>query len=139
MVSKLLVSSIALITLGCAHGAGDRTTAFASQLEGDGEVRLEGWLALRGEVMLYSNKSAMQEARRYPECISGVLEERVQDDPTSWVGKKVVITGLLYNYESLEREARQVIPRRVLDGSIVSNYCFGKKVLLIRSIRLADF
>ena len=50
-------------------------------------------------------------------------------------GHRVEIIGRLVDYESLPKESEYELARKLLDGKIVINWCFGEKVLLAESIR----
>jgi hypothetical protein len=104
---------------------------------GTGGVAITGWAHVRGEVMLFASAEDMRAKSKYPECISGVFSDHYAMDLAKFEGKKVSISGSLRKYESLAYEARSVLPRKMLEGSVISNFCFGENVLLISSIREA--
>jgi len=110
---------------------------FVTQVKGAGEVDLAGWLGLRGEVMLFASREAMQSRLRYPDCISGVFKDQAERKLSHFDGKKVIISGQLFKYDSLDDEDAALLQRKVLAGSIIPNFCFGENVLLIKSIKRA--
>lgn len=111
---------------------------FVAQIKGAGEVNLTGWLRLRGEVMLFVNQEAMHSNLRYPYCISGVFPDQAERNISYFDGKKVIIYGELFKYESLDSEDASILQRKLLAGSVVPNFCFGERVILIHKIGIAS-
>ena len=110
---------------------------FATRVKGTGTVNLTGWLRLRGEVMLFVSPEAMQSKLRYPDCISGVFKDHASRKLPEFDGKKVIISGQLFKYDSLGDEDAPLLQRKVLAGSVIPNFCFGENVLLISEIKKA--
>lgn len=127
----------ATMSASCASGQALAPAPFATQLRGEGEITITGWLRLRGEVMLFSSQEALRQKRRYPECISGVFKDQATQNLSRFDGKKVTLTGQLYRFESLGEEEAPLLQRKVLAGSVIPNFCFGENVLLISAMRTA--
>jgi len=77
----------------------------------------------------------MHAKQRYPDCISGVFKDQAAQNLSRFDGRKVTISGQLFRFESLGDEEAILLKRKVLDGSVVPNFCFGENVLLIKGIR----
>jgi hypothetical protein len=110
---------------------------FATQVSGEGEITVTGWLLLRGEVMLFSSREALRQKKHYPECISGVFKDQTSKDLSKFDGKRVTLTGRLYRFDALEDEDAPLLKRKVLERSVIPNFCFGENVLLISAIKKA--
>lgn len=129
----LTISALA----SCASVQTRAPSEFSAQVKGEGDVELRGWLILRGEVMLFSTREAMRLKLNYPDCISGVFSDHIAQDLSQFDGKRVIVTGRLYRYDTLDEEEAPVLKRRVLSGSVIPNFCFGDNVLLIKHIEVA--
>lgn len=121
----------------CASGKGLSPADFAVQVKGSGPVRITGWARLRGEIMVFPSRQAMQQKSRYPACVSGVFQDQASRELAQYDGKKVIITGDLVRFDTLTDEDAPLLRRKVLAGSVIPNFCFGENVLLIRSIEKA--
>ncbi len=127
---------LAVMLLGGCASAGD-AVSFRSQVEGSGDVRLIGWASYHGEMTLYSSRQAMRTGSRYPDCISAVFPHQSlgqNEELRAIDGRQVILTGALYLYSTLPDEDRSLIPRKVLEGTVVPNWCFGDNVVLIDTI-----
>ena len=59
-------------------------------------------------------------------------------DLRSYDRNRVAIVGTLYDFAELPNdEDTPVLRDKLLDGVTIPNFCFGEKVLLLRSIRYA--
>ena len=113
-------------------------TQFANAISGQGEVRLRGIAKLNGELMIYVDRQSLDSSSKFPRCISGVFQDQSSRSLQRYSGKSVAVEGELYKYSDLPHEYRELIPRRILAGSVIPNFCFGSSVLLLKSIELAD-
>lgn len=75
---------------------------------------------------------------RHPMCISGISVRISRESLAEYEGKKVRIAGQLIGYNSLPYEDRAVLPRRMLADQVISNFCFGQRVMLIDTIDVVD-
>lgn len=128
---------VAVASSSCASGQALTPPDFVTQVKGQGDVRLTGWLQLRGEVMLFASREAMRTKLRYPDCISGVFKDQAAQDLSRFDGKRVIMAGQLFRFESLDDEDAPLLQRKVLAGSVIPNFCFGDNVLLISHIESA--
>jgi hypothetical protein len=124
--------------MSCASGQAPISTSFAEQVKGKGIVHLTGWLQLRGEVMLFSSRNAMQAKLQYPSCISGVFKDQEVQNLSYLDGQRVTLTGELFRFDSLANEDAPLLQRKVLAGSVIPNFCFGENVVLVSSIENAE-
>lgn len=123
---------------GCAHKQIAQSTEFTDRVSGAGKVTLLGWAQLAGELVLYSDQNSLREDRLYPYCISGVFKDQYERDLVAYDGKRVIVVGQLTPYSSLDYEDNSPLPRRMLEGIVIPNWCFGDNVILINSIQLAE-
>jgi hypothetical protein len=130
----LAISALA----SCASAQTRAPSEFSAQVKGEGDIELKGWLRLRGEVMLFSTREAMRSSLNYPDCISGVFSDHIAQDLSQFDGKRVIVTGKLYRYDTLDEEEVPILKRKVLSGSVIPNFCFGDNVLLIKHIEVAQ-
>lgn len=86
--------------------------------------------------MLFANREAMQTRSRFPDCISGVFKDQATQQLSQFNGKRVIVTGQLFRYESLDDEDAPLLQRKVLAGSVIPNFCLGDNVLLISQIEI---
>jgi hypothetical protein len=143
--AKLFLCLLIALTIGCAgHLRADREE-FADVVSGivgnRGAVELRGWAVVHGEIMLYSDRSSMLQQLRFPYCISAVFTDQYERDFSEFDGEKVVVTGVLYDFWTLPDESgprAEILPRRALNGVVVSNWCYGDNVLLLNSIELTN-
>jgi hypothetical protein len=100
----------------------------------------------RGEVMLFDNlRQAIDPASRshcidgncqsQVRCISGVFVGATPPNLRALDGRHVTVRGKVIDYRSLPNEQTAVLPRKLLAGKIVSNFCLRDEVLLITSLR----
>ena len=87
--------------------------------------------------MLFASREAMQAKLRYPECISGVLKDQAAQNLSEFDGRKVTLSGQLFRFETLGNEVAPLLQRKMLDGSVIPNFCFGENVLLIKNVKNA--
>jgi hypothetical protein len=132
---RMLVMCI--IAIGCVvHTAVGDTVEFADKVSRLGPARLSGWVRVRGEFMIYPDSASMRSEAKYPRCLSGVFTDQAARDFSAYDGKQVTISGVLVRYSTLPDEQSPVLPRKILSGSVVPNFCLGDNVLLVKSISL---
>jgi hypothetical protein len=110
---------------------------FEAKVQSTGLVDLSGWARVHGEMMLYPSKEANLAHDLYPRCISGNLGRSAKNSLRMYDGKWVRISGILYDYEYLPTdEENPLFKYKLLDGVTIPNYCLGKKVIFLRSVRI---
>lgn len=133
---RLAIAGSALTLLSsCASQMENSEKGFEEILSRGGRVVLTGWLRVKGEAVIYADHKHMRDQALYPHCVSGVFERHEASRISSLDLQRVVVIGTVFEYGSLAYEDSAVIPRRVLQGSIVSNWCLGDKVLLLEEIQ----
>lgn len=123
-----------LFVMGCFSQYAAAEPDFSEQVREGEEVSLTGWARIKGEVMLYTDEESMTNREKYPKCISGVFENHNSDMLAEFHGRNVRVSGVAVNYDDLPDEDTPVLARKVLAGSIISNFCFGDIVLLVKDI-----
>lgn len=88
--------------------------------------------------MIYDSRSSMEDHLKYPHCVSAVFVNQEKMNLSSYNGKMVKISGILYKYSDLPNEDSPVLPRKILSGTVIPNFCFGDNVLLIKKIALSN-
>jgi hypothetical protein len=132
-----ILATLCAMTACCiAHDTS--SSSFAEKVSGRGAVQITGWAKLQGELMIYSDRKSMDTALKFPHCISGVFNNQAEMNLSEYDGKRVSITGILYEYSNLSDENRPLLQRKMLGHSVVPNFCFGLNVLLIKTITLAS-
>lgn len=135
-----LLLLIAIFLLCSSSCTSNRTITypptFDDFIEGQ-SVLLNGWLKVRGEVMLYVSEEAMQAGRTSPDCISGALPGQSASTVAYLEGQRVIVAGRVVSYYGLPQEPTTIIPRRILNNSIISNFCLGGWVIAVDSINRA--
>ena len=111
---------------------------FVRKIEGTGTIKLTGWAKLSGELLIYSGRESLDGASKFPNCISGVFSNQYGRDLSAYSGKRVTVTAKLFSFSDLPDEDRPAIPRKMLADSVITNWCFGQNVLLLKSIKFAD-
>jgi hypothetical protein len=124
--------------MSCTSMSSQTDPQFQDRLEKLGKAEITGWLQVNGEALIYSSKEQMKKDAVYPFCVSGVFEHHDPSRLEPFDGHKVTVTGTLYRFESLAQENSPVIPRRLLAGSVIPNFCNGPTVLLIDEMRPAQ-
>jgi hypothetical protein len=113
--------------------------SFEDKVVGAGPVQIIGWVKLSGEFLIYQDIESMSQQLRFPHCISGVFSNQYQmKNRSQYEGKLVTVTGKLFRYSELPDEDRPLLPRKMLSGSVVPNFCYGSNVLLIEKMKLAS-
>lgn len=84
--------------------------------------------------MIFDTPAAMDGKVSFPHCISGVFANQAALDLSSFDGKVVNVSGTLLKYADLKLEDSPVLPRKILAGSVIPNFCFGNNVLLIKHL-----
>ena len=136
LVKSLIAAALSACSLASCASASDMDPVyFTKRVNGEGDVELTGWLQVRGEVMLFNSRAAMEAKSRYPNCISGVFASQSSHDLSSLEGKRVVLKGRLFKFKYLSEEDTPILPRKVMEGSVIPNFCFGENVVLIRSLK----
>ncbi len=69
-----------------------------------------------------------------PICISGVYAGEAPPGQSNYNGEHVIVTGRLVSYRSLRDEDFPVIPRKLLEGKVVMNYCLRDKIIVISAV-----
>lgn len=128
------ISAIFALVSSCSRATSVHRPTFDQQLDPGTRVELKGWLTTRGEFRLFVSKNAMRRKARYPECVSGVMEGHRAASFQKLQGKHVTVIGTVWDYESLPEEQAPVVARKKLGNSIITNWCFGPKVLLVDRI-----
>jgi hypothetical protein len=101
---------------------------------GEGKkITVTGWAFSRGELTLYATKKAMKAASRYPECISGLYNHHSPKMIAKFHEKRITVVGIAHNVTTLPDEISP-LPRKILNGSILYNFCFAPYALEIQSI-----
>jgi hypothetical protein len=134
---SLTLTVCALIAACLSTEQKESNASFAEMVTKSGTVRLAGWAKLSGELEIYADRASFDRAARFPNCISGVFSDQYERNLSAYDGKRVAVTGELFNYSNLPYEDRPAIPRRMLSDSVIINMCFGRNVLLIKNIQIA--
>ena len=124
---------ILLLLTSCSYPAGRLTYGVLRENE---HVEMSGWLAVNGEYELYSTKDALRDRLKFPHCVSGVMGNHHPEEISRYSGKLVKITGIVKDFESLPLESDYPLARKIVNGTVVVNNCFGPVVLLIERIEL---
>lgn len=132
-----MLAASALMSSCIANGPRDSDASFVKKVEARGTVRLTGWAKLSGELEIYRDRESLQGALRFPNCISGIFSDQYVRKLSVYDGKQITVTGELFSYLDLPDEDRPMIPRKILGDSVIVNMCFGRNVLLIKSIKIA--
>ena len=112
--------------------------SFEDKVVGNGTVHITGWVKLSGEFLIYQNIESMSQQLKFPHCISGIFSNQYQmKNRSKYDGKLVTVTGKLFTYSELPEEDRPLLPRKMLSGSVIPNFCYGSNVLLIEKMKLA--
>ena len=137
VTGQILTILMALLIFGGqACGAGTMSTDFPERVSKLGELNTHAWMRVRGEAMLHTDRVAFEQHAKFPRCVSGVFANQRGLDLTRYDGREVVVAGQLVDYASLPNDGSALLPRKILNGSIIPNFCFGANVLLVRSIHL---
>ncbi len=110
--------------------------SFSESLESKSQVQLTGWARVHGELMLYPTRASFESHDRYPNCISGRFSVEGPEDLDEYDGKRVTVRGTLYDYDSLPNDDAPLLQRKLINGLTIPNFCFGKRVLLLSSIKI---
>lgn len=132
-----LALSLCAVLSSCVSFEADDGFEFSEKIAVPGQVQLTGWMLVHGEVLIYSDLQHLRRRSKSPYCISGVFENHDPSKIAKFDGQKVLIVGSLFNFNSLLAEESPVIPRKILGGSVIPNFCHGERVVLIDSIKLA--
>lgn len=138
-MNMLRHSTILLVYLSvaaCSYHQDNIHPRFEDAVEGIGLVEISGWANLSGEVKIYSDKAAMLDGSKYPKCISGVFKDHEHKNLKPFEGRRVRIVGTIFRYHDLPEEKNTLLPRKMLDGTVIPNFCFGKNVILLKSIQI---
>jgi hypothetical protein len=125
------------LLIACVSRQAHRSDAsFANKVSTSGIIQLVGWAKLHGEFEIYADRESFDQELKFPNCISGVFSDQYEKDFSEYDGKRVTVTGELFVYSELPNEDRPVIPRKMLSGVVIPNWCYGRNVLLIKTIQL---
>ena len=104
-----------------------------------GDTALTGWLDTKGELRLFTSQAAMIAQSKYPHCVSGVMRENATQHWRALRVRRVRVQGTAYDFNTLPLEIEGYpLARHVLGGAIITNWCFGPRVILVDRIELAD-
>ena len=150
---RTLAPLAALLLVGCASVEQDREARFFSALTSAGEVRIAGWAHTRGvEFLIFPDHRSMRNLLADPpslrdeagwpqstRCISAYRRHRQDGDRLAYDRKRVVVTGRLLDYAAIPqpREEEGFTDAVMWEGIAIQNHCFGKKVLILSSVKLA--
>ncbi|GJL94851.1 MAG: hypothetical protein DHS20C05_12560 [Hyphococcus sp.] len=132
---KIFVACLTATLSSCVSDTSDNQDTFIRKVQGSGTITLEGWAKVAGEIVIYKDIEALKNDSEFPACISGVFRNHYLKDHSAFDGKRVIVIGKLLKHDSLGFESSP-IPRRILEGSVVSNWCYGENVLLLTSVKL---
>jgi len=135
-LQKIAIPACAAL-LSCASPPASGDLDFAERISQTGRIEVTGWLRVRGEALIYSDQNHMRARSHYPYCVSGVLEHHDPSMISQYDNQPVTVIGELFSYDLLPDEDSPLIPRKTLRGSVVSNFCNGKNVILIEFIEPA--
>lgn len=125
MFRNVMVLAV-LILFGCASTAGATNS------------HVEGFARYAGELLIFDSPNPPpDDLTNNPRCISAVPSKSFHDDLRKFDKRHVLVVGHFVNYDQLQNEggARgQILPRKVVDGFVVSNFCRNPKVLVIDSV-----
>ena len=132
------VVSILAALMSCSSPKPSTTgLGFVEQLSQSGKVQLTGWMRVSGEALIYETQDRMQSRAKYPYCVSGVFERHDPSKIAPYDGLRVIVVGTLFEFDSLKDDDSPVIPRKMLGGSVIANFCDGSKVLLMETVQVA--
>ena len=129
--------SIVVCIFACSCVSHDRAlpATFEGQLATD-SATLVGWLDTRGELRLFATKSAMKSQARFPYCVSGIMKNLPARDLRIYDGQLVMAQGKVFQFSKLPKEVQGYpLARHILGGAIITNWCFGDRVMLFDSIK----
>jgi hypothetical protein len=129
LIRFTLISFLAIAQICCAPRSSNVYT------QSGHSVYLDGWVKIKGEVMLYENRAAML-ARDHSRCISGVYYRQKPGKLMQFDGKHVRVFGERYTYATLPNEQTDILPRKVLGASVIPNFCMKDDVILIGNISI---
>jgi len=136
---KNYMSNCWLVIIASAWLSSCASAPFQSKISGKGEVKFTGWAKLSGEFIIYEDAESMSHFAKFPHCISGVFSDQYEiKDRSAYDGKFVTVTGKLFEYSQLPEDDSLGLPRKMLGGSVITNFCFGSNVLLIKTMKLAS-
>jgi len=127
-----------LITGCMSHELIRSNASFADTVSGSGTITVVGWSKLYGELDIYPDRESFDHSLMFPNCISGVFSHQEGMNLSAYDEEWVTVTGELFRFSDLPDEQRPAIPRKMLSGSVITNWCYGDNVLLIKSIRLVS-
>lgn len=137
-MTRTLLWPVMAALLGCVGPAANNSK----------QQQFSGWMMFRGELMLFPTwrdyATGADPNRRttcsrdgscvtHMNCISGVFAGETPPNMRAHDGERVKVTGQLVSYRNLP-EVDPPLPRKVLAHKVVSNFCFGDKVMLITSV-----
>ncbi len=88
--------------------------------------------------MIFEDKESMNSKSSVPRCVSAVMAKDVNFSKVKLDGKRIYGEGIVYDFEELKKEDREFIPRRIISGRIISNFCLGDKVFLIKRLNIVS-
>src|SRR5258705_8482487 len=106
--------------IACAWLSACASASFENKVSGKGEVKFTGWVKLSGEFIIYEDVESMSHSAKFPHCISGVFTDQYEiKDRSAYDGKLVTVTGELFKYSQLPEDDSPVLPRKMLDDSVI--------------------
>ena len=135
MMNRLLVRLLAPSLLFVAGCTTPRDGAFALEGSIDSKViQLDGWLDTHGELRLFVSEEAMEKKSEYPYCISGISWNHTAERYSKFNKRHIRVHATTWDFGSLPNESDYELARKVLGNSIITNWCYGPKVLLVSKI-----
>lgn len=104
------------------------------------ETHIEGYARYSGELLIFdSREPPPDDLTDRPRCLSAVPSKDFAKDLRNFDHKHIIAAGYLIAYDQLPNEGgvRGLIsPRKSANGFIVSNFCRGKSILVLQSVRI---
>jgi len=50
---------------------------------------------------------------------------------------RVIVKGFIRDFDALQKEDEPILPRAILEGRVISNFCLGDRVIQIESIAIS--
>lgn len=130
---RMLVVSPVFFAAACAFGMNPATV-----------THVDGYAVYARELMIFNSPNPPpDDLTDRPRCLSAVPSKQFNGNLKMLDHKRVIVTGFLVPYESLPNEGGTrgaILPRKIADGFIVSNWCRSHEILLLQSVKvIADY